>query len=236
MPDTVFVSDLHLYSARSQPVRFELPMHQCAAEVQTMVLGGDIFDFRWSTLGDTDATIVAAMRWLDDLVASHAQCQFHFVLGNHDYNEKFVTELERYALQRSNLDIHHYWLRLDQNIFLHGDAADHPAMCADRLIARRDKWRHDESRTRLHHAMYDLAVRANLHKLASHVMNRPQKVVGRIHQYLRRIGQGPDQGVEQVYFGHTHAAINALVYDGMTFHNGGAPITGLDFRIVDVAS
>ena len=91
MQRTFFVSDLHLCSRRSQAPRHEAAIHAAAARASTFVLGGDIFDFRWSTLPTADETVRHAIRWLDDLVASHPQCDFHFIQGNHDCNRRFIS-------------------------------------------------------------------------------------------------------------------------------------------------
>jgi len=232
---TYFVSDLHLYSRRSQGLLHGSALHKAAARAGTFILGGDIFDFRWSTFGSSEATTRQALRWLDDLVASHRQCDFHFVLGNHDCNGRFVAALSQYALDRPNLTVHPYVLRLDTNVFLHGDAADHPAMCEQRLIRRREHWSRDERRGQVRNALYDLAVSARLHCLAGQVIHPPQRVVRRIVGYLDRVRLGPEQGAEHVYFGHTHDALEGYRYQGVTFHNPGAPIPGLRFRIVEVA-
>ena len=53
----------------------------------------------------------------------------------------------------------------------------------------------------------------------------PKRIVARrILSYLRDIGQGPESGIQHVYFGHTHRAVNGYVHRGVVFHNGGAPI------------
>jgi UDP-2,3-diacylglucosamine pyrophosphatase LpxH len=234
MHRTFFVSDLHLCSRRSQAPRYEPAIHAAAARAGTFILGGDIFDFRWSTLPSADETVRHAIRWLDDLVASHAHCDFHFIQGNHDCNRRFISALESYSAARPNLHVHPYILRQGSNVFLHGDAADHPAMCAGRLKKRRDHWSHDESRSQVRHVLYDLAVTARLHRLAGKVAHPRRRVVHRILGYLNRIQQGPASGVEHVYFGHTHDALENYRYRGLTFHNPGAPMAGLKFRIVEV--
>ena len=175
-----------------------------------------------------------AVRWLDDLVASHPRCDFHFIQGNHDCNCRFVSALETYSATRSNLSVHPYWLRLEKNVFLHGDAADHPQMCQARLHRHREHWSHDESRSQVRHVLYDLAVTARLHRLAGKVAHPRRRVVHRILGYLRRVNQGPETGVEHVYFGHTHDALANYRYRGVTFHNPGAPMAGLKFRIIEV--
>jgi UDP-2,3-diacylglucosamine pyrophosphatase LpxH len=223
---TYFVSDLHLCSRRSQAPRHVPSIHDAASRAGTFILGGDIFDFRWSTLPTADETVRHAIRWLDDLVASHPRCDFHFVQGNHDCNRRFISALETYNATRPNLTLHDY--------VLHGDAADHPAMCQQRLKKRREHWSRDETRSQVRHVLYDLAVTARLHRLAGKVAHPRRRVVHRILGYLSRIQHGPETGVEHVYFGHTHDALQNYRYRGVTFHNPGAPMPGLQFRIVDV--
>jgi UDP-2,3-diacylglucosamine pyrophosphatase LpxH len=235
-PRTYFVSDLHLFSRRSKAGQHHAALHSAAAKANTFVLGGDIFDFRWSTFPTADESVRQAVRWLDDLVASHANCQFHFVQGNHDCNRRFMAALSAYSASRPNLALHDFVLRQGKNVFLHGDAADHAAMCAARLKKRRENWSHDESRSQVRHVLYDLAVTARLHRLAGKVAHPRRRVVHRILGYLNRIQQGPESGVEHVYFGHTHDALANFRYRGLTFHNPGAPMPGLQFQIVEVKS
>jgi UDP-2,3-diacylglucosamine pyrophosphatase LpxH len=231
---TYFVSDLHLFSRRSQGLAQSGALQAAAARAGTFILGGDIFDFRWSTHGTSEATTWQAIRWLDELVGSHPHCDFHFVLGNHDCNGRFVAALAQYAKGRPSLLVHPFVLRLDTRVFLHGDAADHPTMCQQRLTKRREHWSRDETRSEMRHALYDLAVSARLHCLAGQVAHPRKRVVRRIVGYLDRVRQGPDQGAEHVYFGHTHDELNDFRFQGVTFHNPGAPIPGLRFRIVEV--
>lgn len=230
-----FVSDLHLYSRRSQAGRYLSGLHAAAACSDMFVLGGDIFDFRWSTLPSPEETVRQALRWLDELVASHPRCQFHFVLGNHDCNRRFVAALETYSASRPNFAVHPYVLRLGDRLFLHGDAVDHPRMCPRRLAQRRQKWAADERRGPVRNALYDLAVTARLHRLASRVAHPRRRVVHRLLGYLARIGHGLEQGVQQVFFGHTHDALECYRYRGVTFHNPGAPMPGLKFRILQTS-
>ena len=231
---TSFVSDLHLFSGRSLAPRHEAALHAAAARSRVFVLGGDIFDFRWSTLGAPEVTVPQAIRWLDELVASHPRCDFHFVLGNHDCNRRFVAALETYSITRPNLLAHPYYFRLGTSIFLHGDAADRPRMDALALSRRRQHWARDEHRGKIRHALYDLAVQAHLHRVVSRVAHPKRRVASRIASYLSRIGHGLETGVRDVYFGHTHEALANYRHAGLVFHNGGAPLPGLDFRIIEV--
>jgi UDP-2,3-diacylglucosamine hydrolase len=233
-PATYFVSDLHLFSRRSEAARHAGALHAAARQARRFVLGGDIFDFRWSTLGPVETSVRAAVDWLDQLVTKHPDCQFHYVSGNHDANQRFQQALQAYTAGSPNLQFHEYYLRLSGSIFLHGDAADHPEMCPNRLAANRRHWSRDESRGPMKQLLYDLAVKARLHRLAA-VVHPKKKVARRLLGYLDRIGHGPGSGLEHVYFGHTHQAMSHYSQGGVTFHNGGAPMPGLQFRIVEAA-
>ena len=232
MPNSYFVSDLHLFSRRSQADKYRAQLHATAREADVFVLGGDIFDFRWSTLGSCAATIDAAIRWLDDLVAPHPHCQFYFVLGNHDCNRNFVARLDALAAISPNLRWYDDYLRLGHSLFLHGDVAD-GNLTAVTLAQRRQKWHHDERRRGpIKNMLYDLAVHANLHKMVGQLANPQSKVAARIVGYLEDIGHGPKNGLRHIYFGHTHIAMTNFQFGGLTFHNGGAPIKGLEFQIL----
>jgi UDP-2,3-diacylglucosamine pyrophosphatase LpxH len=232
-PATYFVSDLHLFSRRSEAARHAGALHHAARRARTFVLGGDIFDFRWSTLGSIETTVRASVDWLDQLVSKNPDCQFHYVAGNHDANQRFMHALQAYTAGSPNLQFHEYYLRLSGSIFLHGDAADHPTGCVDHLAASRRHWSRDETRGPMKHLLYDLAVKARLHRLAA-VVHPKKKVARRLLGYLDRIGHGPGSGLEHVYFGHTHQAMANYAQGGLTFHNCGAPMPGLQFSIIDV--
>jgi UDP-2,3-diacylglucosamine hydrolase len=77
-----------------------------------------------------------------------------------------------------------------------------------------------------------MVIQARLHKLAGHLANPQSKVAARIAAYLEDVGHTPRNGLRHVYFGHTHVAMSNFQFSGLTFHNGGAPIKGLDFRII----
>lgn len=232
---TFFVSDLHMFSGRSQAAEHELAIHEAARRSKTFVLGGDIFDFRWSTLESPAETVRAAMEWLDSLVSQHRSTQFHFVVGNHDYNRRFLTALESYSVTSPNLAVHHYYLRLGKSLFMHGDVVDRPQICPETLKKRREHWLHDEFVHPWRHKLYDLAIQARLHTIASKVANPKRRVASRILGYLNHINETPTHGVQHVYFGHTHDAMSDFRLNGVSFHNGGAPMPGLTFRIVETA-
>ncbi len=227
-----FVSDLHLFARRSQADKYMSQMEAAAEEAGFFVLGGDIFDFKWSTLPSFDATVEAAIQWLDRLVERCPRTQFHFLLGNHDSHPRFVERLSEWAKGQPRFEWHHEYLRLGNAIFLHGDVVDRP-MTTQQLLAHRQRASHRKRiRSRGMHQLYDLAITARLHVMAAWAVHRKDRVADRILYYLNSIGEGPESGVSQVFFGHTHVPLRAYQYGGLTFQNGGAPMRGIPFAIL----
>jgi UDP-2,3-diacylglucosamine pyrophosphatase LpxH len=226
-----FVSDLHLLANRSDAHRYLGEIVRAASKADVFVLGGDIFDFTWSSMGIVRA-VQHAVDWLQELTSLCPVCHFHLVLGNHDYHQLFIDRLVRLERQVPNLSWHRFYVRLGGSIFLHGDVADRP-MDARRLAEARDEWLDARRRGPWMSRLYDVVVLTRLHKPVPHLVYAKRIVVRRILKYLESIGQGAESGVRDVYFGHTHRKLSNYRYRGLTFHNGGAPIKGVKFRVVE---
>jgi UDP-2,3-diacylglucosamine hydrolase len=233
MPRALFVSDLHLFARRSEAPHYLDAIRRRAALATTFVLGGDIFDFRWSTLATTREAVDAALEWLDQLTTQCPDCHVHYLLGNHDYHSRFIGGLAELAPGVRNLSWHKYYLRLGSSVFLHGDVADRRRATPQTLSDARSRWLYDDRRGPVRHRMYDLAVRAGLHRPLPYLVHPKRRVAKRILRYLEQIGQGPHSGVRRIYFGHIHRRLSDYRYGGLTFHNGGAPIKGQHFRILE---
>jgi UDP-2,3-diacylglucosamine hydrolase len=229
MARAAFVSDLHLFARRSRAERHLPALRNAAREVDHFILGGDIFDFRWSTLAP-HATIDSAISWLRDLTREAPQCRFHFLLGNHDDHRELVARLPGLQEELPNFHWQRFYLRLGDAMFLHGDAADRK-LTADRLARRRERFRHHTCAPWRHDA-YNWLLKARLDQLLCRAVHPRKLVVRRLVAYLRDIGHGPEQGVQSVYFGHTHRELNGYQHAGLVFHNGGAPIGSSRFRIL----
>ncbi|OUT54858.1 Calcineurin-like phosphoesterase superfamily domain protein [Stieleria bergensis] len=225
-----FVSDLHLFSSRSTGPQWMEAINQSVRDSQTFVLGGDIFDFKWSTLQCDKRSTEMAERWIVDLMQHNPECNMHFVLGNHDSHPIFVDRLESIAQRHTNFHWHRYFVRMDQCLFLHGDVAD-GKLAHDQLDRRRQKIEAKKPRRKHWHVAYDLAIKAKLHHLAM-MSIRELKVLKCIRQYADQIQHSTAEGVTDVFFGHTHIDLDGVEYRGMKFHNGGAAIQGLPFRIL----
>jgi UDP-2,3-diacylglucosamine hydrolase len=228
-----FVSDLHLFSRRSRAHLLADDLYRAAAGATTFVLGGDIFDFRWTTLGSVDETVEAALEWLRKLVEPHPDCRFYFIQGNHDSNPQFTRGLEEFRASAPNFDWHPYYIRIGRSLFLHGDAAQRPGMDHQSLNAYRARWVRERKHGQVANRLYGAAMAAHLHRPIGAAVHPTRRVVRRLASYAERMGHSRASGLRHVYFGHTHTALRDYRHSGLTFHNGGAPMPGLQFRIVD---
>lgn len=232
MPKACFFSDLHLFANRSRGARHLDAIREVANRSQLCVLGGDIFDFKWSTLPSGNHTVDAAVAWLRDLSASVPHCRMHFLLGNHDYHPGLIEQLPRLAQELPNFEWERFFLRQGNVMFLHGDVADRK-MTAQLLEQRRLKFCH-EPRGAAHHRAYDLIVNTHVHAVLPRAVYPKRIVARRILSYLENIGHGPETGLQHVYFGHTHRAVNGYAHAGVEFHNGGAPIGRARYQILEL--
>jgi UDP-2,3-diacylglucosamine hydrolase len=207
-------------------------LHAAANKSRLLVLGGDIFDFKWSTAGTIDQTAVAAIDWLRDLLQAHHQCAFYFLLGNHDSVPGFVSRLCELAEQIENLSWQPHYLRVGPTVLLHGDVVDRPTTHSA-LRKQRRRWA-DEAAGKYpwQHQIYDVATHLQLHRVVGSLIHQNRRVANRLLYYLDDVGHGPASGLRDVYFGHTHVPVEGFVHQGVRFHNGGASIRGLRFRTV----
>jgi UDP-2,3-diacylglucosamine pyrophosphatase LpxH len=226
-----FVSDLHLFANRSNAHHYLEDIARAAGHAEVFVLGGDTFDFRWSRLPILRA-VDRAVQWLSELTASCPACHFHVVLGNHDYHQAFIDRLVELDRQVPNLSWHRYYVRLGSSVFLHGDVAN-KQMNARMLAEAREQWLDDRRRGPFASMLYDVVIASRLHRPVARLVFSKRIVVRRVLKYLESIGEGPDSGVRDVYFGHTHRRMSNYRYRGLGFHNSGAPIKGMKFRVVE---
>ncbi|MEQ1825556.1 MAG: metallophosphoesterase [Pirellula sp.] len=227
-----FLSDLHLFARRSKAHAVTPDIYRAASQAHTMVLGGDIFDFKWSTRASLEHSISDSIAWLERLVEANPQCMFYYVLGNHDAHPRFVSELDRLAFRQSRMVWQPYVLQLEGCVFLHGDVVDcEPTELS--IATKRQRLDEKPPPVKSEHWMYDAVVFARLHRVAVHFVVNPATVLRKLAIYLSAQGLTAETGVQDVYFGHTHRVVDGVRYQGMTFHNGGASIKGLPFRILE---
>ncbi|WP_437187517.1 metallophosphoesterase [Planctomicrobium sp. SH668] len=230
MATFAFVSDLHLFASRSTAYSHFDELIAASKRSDRCILGGDIFDFRWSRYRSPDATADAAIEWLQTFINSTGNCEIHFLLGNHDDHPLMHERLPTLASNFPRFQWSRFYHRLGDTLFLHGDVADRK-MTAEGLEQQRDSFHHG-SRSPIQHRLYDMAVKANLHLLPPTAAYPRKTVAKRILSYMDQIGHGPDSGIKHVCFGHTHRPIDNYQLGDITFHNCGAPIGKGNFRIV----
>jgi len=231
MKEVYVVSDLHMYCRRSQWQSHLPDMHRAASEADLFVFNGDTFDFKWSEVGAIPETTRRAIEFLEDFASRYPRCQFHVNLGNHDHIREFMDSLDALAARTANLSWHPYFLRVGSTIFLHGDAANRK-MKHKHLERYRASWMRAKHQGPIKHRMYDVLCKAKAHVAISRVAFTPKRTMRRVAHYLDDIGHGAADGVERVYFGHTHVPISSGQYGGITYHNGGAPILGVEFTLL----
>jgi UDP-2,3-diacylglucosamine hydrolase len=223
-----------MFSRRSNFADYEQAILTVAKGADVFIFNGDTFDFRWTTLPDVGATVVEAVRWLEELTATCPKCHFHFILGNHDNVKRFIEALDRLASRTDNLSWHPYYLKVGSHVFLHGDVTNKRKMTAADLERFRDEWLHDEKRHPFLHLVYDLVIYLGLHRAAQIARYPRKRVARRVSHYLNDVGLGSRNGTKHVYFGHTHWAMSNFEYGDLVFHNAGSPMRGLEFNILKV--
>ncbi len=231
LTDCVVVSDLHLFSRRSRAESHFRELRIAVGRTRAVVLAGDIFDFKWSRLQGVEATVSAAQAWLQALLEDAGQADLHYVLGNHDHVPAHLEALERLAARDPRFRWYPDHLRLGNAVFLHGDVT-HPRVSRARLSAYRERCARQRAPLPGSDRLYDLAVALRLHALGAKLAFPEEVVMRRLTRYLDDVGSELRSGTRNVYFGHTHLALRGAEHGGLRFHNCGAPIEGLDFRIV----
>lgn len=211
-------------------------MRAMVQQSKRFILGGDIFDFRWCTQVSVGHAVDDSIDWLQRLIEFNTDCKFYYLLGNHDCHPAFVESLDRLSHSIPQLSWHRHFLRLDQNVFLHGDIVDTRVLPGQDfhsvLDAKRLKGELRKPPTQVSHAMYDMAVRARIHRLVVQVAKRPKPVLQRLTHYLEAHSLDRSTGVQNVYFGHTHRKLTDVPHEGIRFHNPGAAIKGLPFEML----
>ncbi len=226
------VSDLHLFTRRSDADQQLEPIKAAVRRSRTFVLAGDIFDFRWSRFSSAEATAGEARRWLEALLAVGPETQFHYVLGNHDHSPALIEQLESLAAAEPRFRWHPYQVRIGNAVFLHGDAGN-PRMNQERLEAYRLGFAEERPASIAAQRMYDVAMALRLHVVGARLLFPERSVIRRLTEHLHRLGPEWTTGVRNVYFGHTHRALIGVEYEGRMFHNCGSPMRGLPFHILE---
>jgi UDP-2,3-diacylglucosamine hydrolase len=233
MKKAYFISDLHRFARYSRAERYLAEIESAAAEADTFIFGGDIFDFSLAKKSTLRPMMDRSIGWLDKLVSRSPNCRFYYVLGNHDCYTRFVRLLDEFSRTATNFSWHEYYLRLGSCVFVHGDVAER-RMTPDDLARTRRPWLSVTKRKTLPGLIFAVTKPINLHPLIHYASFPKRFAARRILAYLDHLGHGPATGITDVYFGHTHLGVSCYRHNGVAFHNGGSPMMGFEFRIVEI--
>lgn len=227
MISACFVSDLHLLSPRSMAEKWMSSIEAACSDSQLIVLGGDILDFRWATLGGHLATLRAGRCWLKELLRKNEHARIVYILGNHDSHPDMQEVLEDLACKTGRLQWYPESYRAADCLFCHGDIIDAGGRAG--LNEYRSKFHDERPPSRAAHHAYNVAVAMRLHRTIPTLYHRPRATCTRLSEMLE-LSPGSDHApVQRVFFGHTHVPIYELPIGPIQFFNPGAALRHLNF-------
>ncbi|MEI7702443.1 MAG: metallophosphoesterase [Planctomycetia bacterium] len=219
----LFFSDLHLFSRRSIGQQRWEQNRSLIASANSVVLGGDIFDFRWSRYGSLDATLNAASDWLESAIAMNPAASWIYLLGNHDCHPRMQSLLSSFRDRYPRFDWSETVWKIGSSVFLHGDILD--GLNNQRGIESYRKGFHDgEPQGQLGNLLYSAVIRARLHTIVPRLRYTRRQTCIRLLRYLESIDTGLHSDVRNIYFGHTHVPMHNYRFDRFRFHNPGSGI------------
>lgn len=226
----LFLSDLHLFCPRHEArATAKRQVQEFNAADKCVVLGGDIFDFRWSDLGGLQQSLEAAKVWMEEFLESTHSSQIVYLLGNHDCHPGHVENLRRLEEQTDRFELHEHHLQMEDCLFLHGDILD-ASLHIENLDSYRSAFHEAEPRAQWQQRAYNVAVGFRMHKVLVGVRNSPQLTCKRLKKAIDDSELAEPGSVKRVYFGHTHHYCSGTEIDGMQFFNPGAQLRHLTFN------
>lgn len=224
-----FVSDLHLMTRRSDITRRRSAIDAAIDDCEVVILGGDLFDFRWSTF-DEAASLRWAEDWLFRLMDRHPAKRWIYLIGNHDCLPQWQTLLRVGPLSRRWSVPPCDGVLMGRTLALHGDVIEFGG--DDRGFSRyRRRWAGKPPAAVWKQPLYDAAVGGRLHRVAAAASHGRRSVCRRLGHWIDARFETP---VQQVVFGHTHRRIDGRKVDGRTYWNPGAAVRHARFSPVRV--
>ncbi len=224
----VFVSDLHVFSGRSVAESLGSGLQHQFPHSQLLVLGGDIFDFKWSSMSGP-GTLLAAEKWLLNLL-NQWQGEVVYLAGNHDCLPPFMNVLREVASRESRFTWHDHQVQFGDSVFLHGDVLDAGHDVAQ-LGTYRDKFHPTSNQSKLSRHAYSAIVAMRIHRMAPKLRHRKVLTCLKLHRLLPQLVERP-RGVRRVFYGHTHVSVQGCEVNGVKFYNPGAAIRHIAFQPV----
>lgn len=229
------VSDLHLYCRRSRWQALLGEVDAAATRARVFVFNGDTLDFKWTQLGSAAATVEAGTAYLTGFLERHAHCRIHLNLGNHDHHALFMDALERIAATYPHFSWDPFLFRHANLVCLHGDAA-HFGPRQQHLERYRASWLEKQPAGEALNRLHDWGFHARIQHILPAVVFPEAKTLSRLSAYLEATACSAADGVDTVCYGHAHRPVAGVLYRGQRFHNGGAAMRGLPFRVLELDS
>ena len=224
------VSDLHLLTNRTSIDRYMDEILQAAAQSDLFIFNGDLFDFKWSLHEELNTSVQKATTWVYDLAKAFPTCQFVMLIGNHDNVSIYMDALNRLARDLPNLAWEQFYLRLGEKVFLHGDVGD-KLMTPDEFVAFRHRWDRDHQPAKWRYTLYSIITNSGLHKIVPKLVSK-RRHAEHIIAYLQEALGYDFNEIREIFSGHIHSSYTDYRLRGLLFHNTGAAIRGLRFRIL----
>ncbi len=222
----IFVSDLHVFSGRSKGESLPGELQGRYPESNLLVLGGDIFDFKWSSLGER-GTMLGAEKWLLALL-DQWRGEVVFLAGNHDCLPKFLALLSQISHRCERFSWHRHHLHLGDALFLHGDVLD-AGHDLSRLDSYRDRFHPKSNQSTFSRRAYGAIVAMRIHRMAPKLRHRELQTCQKLLGLLPQLVKTPSK-IRRVFFGHTHVAVAGRELQGVKFYNPGAAIHHIAFE------
>lgn len=227
----LFLSDLHLFSRRSTgQTRWDASTSKVRG-ADVIVLGGDLFDLRWSQVGSLAETLNAAEDWLLKAIALNPDAKWVFLPGNHDCHPEMLARLSQLSDQHENFEWHSEHWRLGDHVFLHGDVLD-GRRHKHGLQGYRKAFHEDRAKGELANMLYSAVIFSRLHGVVPRIRHTRNQTCATLLKYVEKECAIPRREIQAIYFGHTHVPFSGHVYRGVTFHNPGSGIRHLTYSPV----
>ncbi len=200
--------------------------------VDMCVLNGDLFEnmIRWDDkpLDELAKTAVSRMKALMD---EFPGCEFHFVIGNHEFYHEFIGAMKVLESQHPNrLHLHERYFRMGNALFVHGNQHIYPQAYKDPF----ERPMSDRQRNPLHQTLHVIGnvLVPRVARFIPRFSLRPtaQKILHTLKEDERKGRTSPGEKplvlkeIQHIFFGDTHVPATHVEIEGIHFHNTGAAI------------
>lgn len=221
-----YLSDAHLFAGGLQDkttfaclARLQMAMENS----QLVVLNGDIFELPFSRLGFS-RTVARAVSTLDYLLTAYPKVEMNYVVGNHDGDPVFVSELQKLAKRHHNFQVSEKYLLLEGKIASHGDLMAKDQIMRETEFKPQFSWKRFISEVQLEGQQFL--------KTLDYDKYNPKDWSGRVNTHLEKHWPGIYGSVNEVITGHTHVPYEEYEHNGKKYTNSGTTFDRDTYRPV----